>query len=592
VSPEKGEAYLRYLLAKSTDPWAFIGIRGSRKTWGATTILERLRMMGKKVLIIDYKGDDETRHLKPPKYMPDKLLKLEDGRVVEPRPVKQSVLLKEAGLKARGWKVKYLTFYAPFAMGKYLPRIFEMAPIPLDFMTPSAFKHVEGFFTRSEARAFQDAYYDAGGKWEATVQKVIKNFLRELNPKRSKTPARMLAMLTSGFFCDPGESPISPPNLIEALNEYDFVVLSIAHFSGDEDIGRFGLYLTLWNLLSYLRDNSVSINLIVHLRELTAIAPRAWAVGQEFHLRKLFADLLALFRQTKTAYTTFTYEVQSVKNIPQMILDNTFAVFVSPINLLDETEAGRIKQSFKQAFDSEVQKKLDYYVGLVQRGQMKEERLYEMLKGRWFFLTKSGFRFFVKNIEVPQSCMIPEAREEAEAWAKWFEEKVPSIDLEPLGKQGIKLYRIWKGRWKAGLLDEERETEYGFIELSLPRKEEVEKAPPYFKLLCTALRRLIPQDADGLMSFSVVEVKDEARKIDPEKAWYLLRLRNIRGLSNPKQKKRTRILAEKMGITIGTTPEGNQAILVRCAIYNKVWEEYGEVLRYEPKQLDFTQSDG
>ncbi|MEM1520858.1 MAG: hypothetical protein QXP84_05850 [Candidatus Korarchaeum sp.] len=404
--------YLEQVIAESTSCVGFIGIRGASKTWTAQFVLEMLAQRGWHPLIIDVKGEDETLHI--------------------PAKGDQARSLRAHGLEPRGWSVKYLHPNFPLGM-ETIPIEFELVPLSLRMLSYGHFRSIEGFLSPSEARDLFDAYFTAGGP-EAKLDEIIGRLLRE-----GRKGGRLLGLLTSGLFAD--ESVLEPKNFVELVEKHDFTVLSTAYFKpSSRDLARFVLNVILDNLMGYLIQEVEDSRLVVHFRELREVAPRAGAMGSQWHLRSRIESFVTFLRQTKTALTRVFYEVQNVSSVPKTLLDNTQAVFVHPFNLREE----------------EQRRELAKYFPIPESVVHAVIPLRKTIPGKWIFLSKSGFASWV-NSPPPLSLRIPEPKtpEEAREVSKMIRELVPRRKLAEEFNAARRRYKAWLA--KARYLREEDE---------------------------------------------------------------------------------------------------------------------------------------
>ncbi|RLG41908.1 MAG: hypothetical protein DRO05_02685 [Thermoproteota archaeon] len=570
---EEYSDFLKEFLMESTEVKAWIGPRGSRKTWSSQRIDEiAVEEYNKHILLVDVKGDDETLHLPAPKEV--------GGRLT-----KQYRLLKDYGLEPKGWKVKYLTFNFPPGL-QSIPATFELASLTPRMISFEHFKYMGGFLSDTESRMLFDAFYDAGGQ-KASVKDIIVSLLRE----NRKVPPRLLALLTSGLFRDPGKSPLEPEKLIDIIRKHDFTVLSIAYFSGAENIGRFCLFVTLSNLLGYMRDVGFPLQIIIHLRELTAIAPKQWIYGNIWHLHRLIVDFVNILRQARTATGTLIVETQAAWYIPTALLFNMPAAFVSPLSLLDEEELKTIRKHFRASLDDEIKNKIE---NLIRAVKLSKTLSKDDLKGKWFFLTKGGFRAWIPPLPPPVSARIPEITREKEAlaWDRWLKDNVPRVDISDLRDEAIRAYRYWKALARSKKLDRVKGLEglIPVVELPLPSKSDLKNAPKYL----AALACVIALELDGVKEETFIitghKIRSKARAWYGDAARWLLRDESLNSL-RPSGQSRARIMAEMMGLRLVKTSLGKPAIAVSVPRFKQAWErckdvliskaELGEVMRLE-----------
>ena len=344
-----------------------------------------LALKGWHPLIVDVKGEDETLHI--------------------PARGKQEQWLKAENLQPRGWKTEYFTFCFPYAM-ESVPMHFQLAPISVKMLSYGHFRSIGGFLSPMEVRHLFDAYLSAGGP-DATLEEILSR----INLKKFVSP-RVISLLTSGFLAD--SSPLEPARLTEITGKNEFTVLSNAYFSpSSRDLGRFALNVVLDNLMGYLVQTIESSRIIVHFRELREIAPRAGAVGSQWHLKERVENFVTLLRQTRTALTRVFYEVQNAQSVPKTLLDNTQCVFVHPINLKQESQYKELKKYF------DIPDKIMHVIG----------PMTNIKPGKWVFITKYGFADLV-NVPPPMSFRMPEPEvEEAEELRTLYSKLVPRRKL-------------------------------------------------------------------------------------------------------------------------------------------------------------------
>jgi hypothetical protein len=397
-------SYLEEILAESTSCIGFIGQRGASKTWTAQFILEMLALRGWHPLIIDVKGEDETLHL--------------------PARDKQAIMLKSEGLEPRGWKTAYYTFCFPLAM-ESIPMHFQLASLSVKMLSFGHFRTLGGFLSPGEARDLFDAYISAGGP-DAKLEEI----LTKLITKRRNPSPRAVSLLTSGFLSD--FSVLEPYRLLEIVERHEFTVLSNAYFApSSRDLGRFALNVVLDNLMGYLVQAIETARIIVHLRELREVAPRAGAVGSQWHLKERIENFVTLLRQTRTALSRVFYEVQNVQSVPKTLLDNTSCVFVHPFNLKQDAQRREIERYF------DIPDKILHAIA-----PMKD-----VIPGKWVFLTKSGSADLV-TAPPPMSLRIPEpsSPEEADELRKLYDRIVPRRELREELERAKARYEFWMSK--------------------------------------------------------------------------------------------------------------------------------------------------
>ena len=187
--------------------------------------------------------------------------------------------------------------------------------------------------------------------------------------------------------------------MVEIIAKHEFTVFSTAYFKpSSKDLAKFILSVVLDNLMSHLVQSVEDARIIVHFRELREVAPRAGAMGSQWHLRNRIENFVTFLRQTKSSLTRVFYEVQNVESIPKTLLDNTQAVFVHPFNLKEEAQ----------------RKELAKYFPIPDSVIHAITPLRKAVPGKWIFLSKNGYASWVTS-PPPRSLRIPEPRSPEEA---------------------------------------------------------------------------------------------------------------------------------------------------------------------------------
>ena len=365
-------SYVDEILSRTTSCIGFIGHRGASKTWTAQFVLEMLAEKGWHPLIIDVKGEDETLHI-PAK-----------GFQVE--------MLKAEGLEPRGWKTAYYTFCFPLAM-ETIPAHFQLAPLSVKMLSFGHFRSLGGFLSPGEVRELYDAYLSAGGP-EAKLADILVHLLSQ---NKKKPSSRIVSLLTSGFLSD--WSVLEPERFLDIMERNEFTVLSNAYFAPSaRDLGRFALSVVLDNLMSHLTQTIETSRIIVHFRELREVAPRVGAIGSQWHLEKRIEDFITFLRQTKTALSRVSFEAQSIRLVPKVLLENTQVLFIHPINLKEEAQRKEVEKYFNVP---------DRIIHVI-------TPMTDIVPGKWVFLTKNGDAELLTS-PPPRSWRIPEPENEEEA---------------------------------------------------------------------------------------------------------------------------------------------------------------------------------
>ena len=457
-------SYLEEILAESTSCIGFIGQRGASKTWTAQFILEMLALRGWHPLIIDVKGEDETLHL--------------------PARDKQAIMLKSEGLEPRGWKTAYYTFCFPLAM-ESIPMHFQLASLSVKMLSFGHFRTLGGFLSPGEARDLFDAYISAGGP-DAKLEEI----LTKLITKRRNPSPRAVSLLTSGFLSD--FSVLEPYRLLEIVERHEFTVLSNAYFApSSRDLGRFALNVVLDNLMGYLVQAIETARIIVHLRELREVAPRAGAVGSQWHLKERIENFVTLLRQTRTALSRVFYEVQNVQSVPKTLLDNTSCVFVHPFNLKQDAQRREIERYF------DIPDKILHAIA-----PMKD-----VIPGKWVFLTKSGSADLV-TAPPPMSLRIPEpsSPEEAEELRKLYNRIVPRRELREELERAKARYEFWMSKHAEKKEKKQvKQVKAEIMELPPPETFILERPSFPITMLVTTLHKVL----DGRNEEKVLLLRDD-----------------------------------------------------------------------------------
>ena len=455
-------SYLEEILAESTSCIGFIGQRGASKTWTAQFILEMLALRGWHPLIIDVKGEDETLHL--------------------PARDKQAIMLKSEGLEPRGWKTAYYTFCFPLAM-ESIPMHFQLASLSVKMLSFGHFRTLGGFLSPGEARDLFDAYISAGGP-DAKLEEI----LTKLITKRRNPSPRAVSLLTSGFLSD--FSVLEPYRLLEIVERHEFTVLSNAYFApSSRDLGRFALNVVLDNLMGYLVQAIETARIIVHLRELREVAPRAGAVGSQWHLKERIENFVTLLRQTRTALSRVFYEVQNVQSVPKTLLDNTSCVFVHPFNLKQDAQRREIERYF------DIPDKILHAIA-----PMKD-----VIPGKWVFLTKSGSADLV-TAPPPMSLRIPEpsSPEEAEELRKLYNRIVPRRELREELERAKARYEFWMSK-HAEKKEKKRQMKVEAMDLPPPETFILERPSVATIMFVNSLNKIL----DGKNEEKVLLLRDD-----------------------------------------------------------------------------------
>ncbi|MEM3740622.1 MAG: hypothetical protein QXP84_07465, partial [Candidatus Korarchaeum sp.] len=408
-------SYMEDLLLSKTACFGFVGVRGVSKSWSAQYVLEVLSDNGWKPLLIDPKGEDEAIHL--------------------PAQDLQAEKLKTFGLEPKGFKTRYLTFRFPLGM-ENVPMNYELEPLSVRMLSFGHFRTLSGFFSEGEGRELFDAYLLAGGE-SASIEDIITALLRRKGPKASP---RVLSLLIS-LFSD--KSPFEPENLLEIVSKYDFTVISTGYFKPSaRDLALFSLNIVFDNLASYLVQNIVPMRMIIHVRELREVAPREGAMGSQWHLRERIGNLVTFLRQAKTAVTRFSFEVQNVKSIPKIILENSYGLFVHPFNFKDASQ----------------RKELEKFFPIPESVIRSTAALENVSHGTWIYISKDGHAEYV-TIPPPRSLRIPEPADldDATRLAGIYSQYSPRRSLEKEAEEIRMRYKYWIARAKVLRMEGKRE---------------------------------------------------------------------------------------------------------------------------------------